>query len=142
MTISEKVSYIQGLYDGMGLDASTSHEAKILSEILDVLREVGLQLEDVDATLDEYGEAIDVISDDLEDVEKVLFDDEDEEEEDLLDDLADFDEEDFFEVKCPECGETLVIDDMVLEMGAIDCPACGQKFALSFDEEETPPSDV
>ena len=41
MTISEKVAYIQGLYDGMGLDAAASNEAKLLSEMLDVLREVG-----------------------------------------------------------------------------------------------------
>lgn len=136
MTISEKVAYIQGLYDGMGLDAAASNEARILSEMLDVLREMGLQMEDMDATLDEYGEAIDVISDDLEDVEKVVFDDEDEEEDELLDELDDFDEDDFFEVECPNCGEDLVIDDMVLEAGTVDCPACGQKFALSFEEDE------
>jgi len=136
MTISEKVAYIQGLYDGMGLDANTSKEARILSEMLDVLREVGLQLEDMDATLDEYGEAIDVISDDLEDVENVVFDDEDDFDDDLDDDdLDDFDEEDFFEIECPGCGEDLMIDDMVLEAGTVDCPACGQKFALSFEDE-------
>lgn len=122
MTIAEKVAYIQGLFDGMGLDKSQSAEAKILSEVLDVLKEVGAQLEDVDATLDEYGEEIDAISDDLSDVEEVLFEDDD------------FDDEDFFEVECPNCGEDLVIDDAVLEAGSIDCPACGQKFALSFDE--------
>jgi len=144
MTISEKVAYIQGLYDGMGLDAATSKEAKILSEMLDVLREVGLQLEDMDATLDEYGEAIDVISDDLEDVEDVVFDDEDEDDfdDDLDDDdLDDFDEDDFFEVECPGCGEDLVIDDMVLEAGTVDCPACGQKFALSFEDEDEEEDD-
>jgi DNA-directed RNA polymerase subunit RPC12/RpoP len=132
MTIIEKVAYIQGLFDGMGLDKSDSKEAKILAEILDVLKEVGDELETADATLDEFGEEIDAISDDLSDVEKVVFDEDDEDD----DDLEDFDDEDFFEVSCPNCGEDLVIDDNVLEAGAIDCPACGQKFALSFDENE------
>ena len=52
MTISEKVAYIQGLFDGMGLDKSQSGEAKILAEMLDVLKEIGDQLESgfVDAT--------------------------------------------------------------------------------------------
>ena len=69
MTISEKVAYIQGLFDGMGLDKSESGEAKVLSEMLDVLKEVADQLETVDSTLDEFGEEIDAISDDLADVE-------------------------------------------------------------------------
>lgn len=132
MTISEKVAYIQGLFDGMGLDKQESGEAKILSEMLDVLKEVGEQLETVDATLDEYGEEIDALSDDLSDVEDAVFEDDDEDEEDF----DEFDDEDFFEVACPNCGEDLVIDDEVLAAGSIDCPNCGQKFALSFDEED------
>lgn len=132
MTISEKVAYIQGLFDGMGLDKSQSGEAKVLSEMLDVLKEIGEQLEMVDATLDEYGEEIDALSDDLSDVEDEVYGGQDEEDEDFDDDLE---EGDFFEVACPNCGEDLVIDDDVLEAGAIDCPACGQKFALSFEED-------
>ena len=133
MTIIEKVAYIQGMFDGMELDKSESKEARILAEMLDLLKEIGAELEDVDATLDEFSEEIDAISDDLADVEEVVFEDEDDEEED--DDEDDFDDEDFFEVACPNCGEDLVIDDAVLEAGAIDCPACGEKFALSFDDE-------
>ena len=48
----------------------------------------------------------------------------------------DLDDEDFFEVDCPNCGESLVIDDEVLEAGVIDCPKCGQKFALDFEGED------
>ncbi len=133
MTISEKVAYIQGLFDGLGLDKSDKGETKILSEMLDVLKEIGAELEEVDATLDEYGEEIDALSDDLSDVEDAVFEDDDDENDDDLDDL---DDDDFFEVSCPNCGEDLVIDDAVLEAGSIDCPACGEKFALSFDDEE------
>ncbi|HIT01335.1 MAG TPA: hypothetical protein IAC21_00715 [Candidatus Enterenecus merdae] len=128
MTISEKVAYIQGLFDGMGLDKSESGESRILAEMLEVLKQVGEQLDSVDATLDEFGEEIDALSDDLSDVEEAVFDDEADDEDEV--------DEDFFEVACPNCGEDLVIDDGVLEAGAVDCPACGQKFALSFDEDE------
>ena len=126
MTISEKVAYIQGLFDGMGLDKSESGESRILAEMLEVLKQVGEQLDSVDATLDEFGEEIDALSDDLSDVEEAVFDDEADDEDEV--------DEDFFEVACPNCGEDLVIDDGVLEAGAVDCP--GQKFALSFDEDE------
>ena len=58
MTITEKIAYIQGLFDGLGLDKSESGEARVLSEMLDVMKEMGAQLEEVDATLDEFGEEI------------------------------------------------------------------------------------
>ena len=77
MTITEKVAYIQGMFDGMDLDKADSKEARILSVILDLLKEVGDQLDNVDATLDEFSDEIDAISDDLSDVEEVVFDDED-----------------------------------------------------------------
>ena len=111
MTITEKIAYIQGLFDGLGLDKSESGEARVLSEMLDVMKEMGAQLEEVDATLDEFGEEIDAISDDLSDVEDAVFEDEDDEDDDEEEDL----DEDFFEV---------------------DCPNCGEKFALSFDDED------
>ena len=138
MTISEKVAYIQGMFDGMGLDKSESGEAKVLAEVLDVLREVGDQLDTVDATLDEFGEEIDAISDDLADVEAIVGEDD----EDDCWCAPDWgcgdgvDGEDFFEVDCRNCGESLVIDDEVLEAGVIDCPKCGQKFALDFEGED------
>lgn len=66
-------------------------------------------------------------------MEEFVFDDEDEDDDD--EDGEELDE-DFFEVACPNCGEDLVIDDAVLEAGSIDCPVCGQKFALSFEDED------
>ena len=130
MTISEKVAYIQGMFDGMDLGKSDSKEARILSEMLDVLKEIGQELEAVDATLDEFGEEIDAISDDLSDVEDAVFEDDDDDD-DFEDDFED--DEESFEVDCPNCGEELIIDDEVIAAGVIDCPNCGEKFALSMD---------
>lgn len=135
MTISEKVAYIQGLYDGLGLDGEKSGEARILSEVLDVLREVGQQLEVVDAAMDEFDEELNTLSDTVAELEDAVFDDTDEDDggfEDFDDDL----DEDFFEIPCPSCGEDLVVDDEALAAGVVDCPACGGKFALSFEDGE------
>ena len=140
MTISEKVAYIQGLYDGLGLDSEKSGEARILSEMLDVLKEVGAQLDSVDAAMDEFDEELDALSDTVSDLEDAVFDDEDEQDGEFGDDDLD---EDFFEIPCPTCGEDLVVDDEVLAAGVVDCPACGGKFALSFEDEkdETPDNE-
>lgn len=138
MTISEKVAYIQGLFDGMGLDKSDGAEAKVLSEVLDVLKEIGEEIDMLDATLDEHGKEFDGVEDALNDLTEGLTE--------LEDEVYGVDEdedggEDFFQVECPNCGEELTIDDEVLEAGSIDCPKCGQKFALSFDEDEEDEDD-
>ncbi len=133
MTISEKVAYIQGLFDGLKLDAEKSGEARILSEVLDVLREVGQQLDSMDAAMDQFDEELDTLGGTVAELEEAVFDDEDEQDADF-DDLDD-DEEDFFEIPCPTCGEDLVVDDEALAAGLVECPVCGGKFALSFEEE-------
>ena len=140
MTISEKVAYIQGLFDGLKLDTERSGEARILSEVLDVLREVGLQLDGMDAALDQFDEELDTLGDTVADLEEAVFDDEDEQDEDL-EDLDDEEDEDFFEIPCPTCGEDLVVDDEALAAGLVECPVCGGKFALSFEDEKDKPFD-
>ena len=77
MTISEKVAYIKGMFDGMALDTETSKEAKLISSIIDVLEEVGLSIEDLEENVDVLSEEIEEVSDDLEEVEELLFDDDD-----------------------------------------------------------------
>lgn len=133
MTISEKVAYIQGLFDGLKLDTEKSGEARILSEVLDVLREVGQQLDGMDATIDQFDEELDALEDTVSELEEAVFEDEDEDEDGGFDED---DEEDFFEIPCPTCGEDLVVDDEALAAGVVDCPVCGGKFALSFEDED------
>lgn len=135
MTITEKVAYIQGLFDGLKLDTEKSGEARVLSEVLDVLREVGMQLDGMDAAMDQFDEELDALGDSVADLEEAVFDDE-EEDEDFTGFEDEDDEEDFFEIPCPTCGEDLVVDDESLAAGVVDCPVCGGKFALSLDDED------
>ena len=132
MTISEKVAYIQGLFDGLKLDTEKSGEARILSEVLDVLREVGQQLDGMDAAMDQFDEELDALEDTVSELEDAVFEDEDE---DGDGGFGGDEEEDFFEIPCPTCGEDLVVDDEALAAGVVDCPVCGGKFALSFEDE-------
>lgn len=130
MTISEKVAYLKGLSDGLNIDTEKSKEGKLISVIIDILEEVGMSIEDLEENAEALGEEIDAISDDLSDVEKAVFDDEDEDDDDCC-----CDDDDFFEVDCPNCGETLMIDESVLEEGVIQCPGCKQKFALDLSDD-------
>ena len=82
MTISEKVAYLKGLAEGLGVD-DQSKEGKLINVIIGILEEVGMSIEDLEDTVDSLGEELDAVSDDLEDVEDILFDkDDDEDEED------------------------------------------------------------
>ena len=129
MTISEKVAYLKGLAEGLDLDTSKSKEAKLISVMIGILEEIGMSIEDLEENTVALGEELDAVSDDLADVEKVVFD------EDEDDDCCCDEDDDFFEVECPNCGETLVIDEDVLEEGAIQCPNCREKFALDLSDD-------
>lgn len=130
MTISEKVAYLKGLAEGLNLDTEKSKEGKLISVMIGILEEVGLSLEDLDENTTALGEELDAVSDDLADVEEIVYgDDEDE-------CGCGCEDEDFFEVECPNCGEDLEIDESVLETGSVECPNCGEKFAIDLSHED------
>ena len=132
MTITEKVAYLKGLADGLAIDTEKSKEGKLIAAIIDVLEDMGMSIEDLEENTTALGEELDAVSDDLSDVEEVLFgDDEDDEDGCCCED----DDEDFFEVECPNCKEPLVIDEDVLEAGVIECPSCHSQFAVSDEED-------
>ena len=126
MTISEKVAYLKGLAEGLNLDTEKSKEGKLISVMIGILEEVGLSIEDLEENAHALGEEIDALSDDLADVESVVYDEENEDE--------DFDD-DWFEVECPNCEEPLVIDDKALADGFIQCPNCQTKFSLDLSDD-------
>ena len=130
MGISEKVAYLKGLMEGMNLNAD-SNEGKLFRAIVDVLDEIALEVEDLTDEVMELGDGLDVISDDLSDVEDVVFDEDDYEELDDEDDEDKDDEEECYATTCPECEEEIFFDDSVLEDGKVECPNCGA--TLEFD---------
>ena len=136
MTISEKVAYLKGLAEGLNLDTEKSKEGKLISVMIGILEEIGLSIEDLEENPQALGEEIDVLSDDLSDVEDVVFD----EDEDDEDDDEDYDD-DWFEVECPTCEEPLVIDDKALADGMIQCPNCHDKFALDLSDDTVEADD-
>ncbi len=138
MTPAEKVAYIKGLMEGMELDTAKG-EGKILAAIVDALEDLALQQEDMGDAIVELNDGLDAVSDDLEDVENVVFGDG--EDECCCghhhDDEDDEDDEDYeYEVECPACGAQLVLEDGDLEQGVIQCPECGETLELDLSEVE------
>ena len=125
MTISEKVAYLKGLAEGLDLDTTKSKEAKLISVMIGILEEVGLSIEDLEDNTAALGEEIDAISEDLSDVEEIVYDEDEDDEDD-----------DFFEVECPNCGAEIDIDEDILDEGTVECPACGEKFVIDLCDDE------
>ncbi len=125
MGISEKVAYLKGLMEGLNIDEQTN-EGKLFTAIVDVLDEIALEIEDLTDEVMELGDGLDVVSDDLSDVEDIVYDDDDDDDDDDEDE-----EEECYATTCPECEEEIYFDDTVLEDGALLCPNCGAK--LEFD---------
>lgn len=128
MTVIEKVAYLKGLAEGLGLDENNKTD-KLISAIIDVLDDMALTLSDIEDDVADISDQVDAVDEDLADVEEFLYEDED----DDCDCDCDCDDE-FFQVTCPECGEDIFVDDDMLEDEFINCPACGTKLEFDFDD--------
>jgi ribosomal protein S27E len=146
MELSNKAAYLQGLVDGLGVDESTK-EGKIIKAMSALLGEMAEAIESVDEDLSRAYDQINDLSDELEDLEADLYEEEDDEDdsdtedEDAEDDDANDDDiasEPFYEVACPNCGETVYVSEDDLDAGEANCAHCGVTFevALEGDDEE------
>ena len=153
MELNKKAAYLQGLVDGLGID-DTTKEGKIIKAMSALLGEMAEVIESVDEDLSRAYDQINDLSDELEDLEADLYEEEDEdgESEDAEDEDTDDDDdakdddiasEPFYEVACPNCGETVYVtlegdgeDDA--EDGPVQyevtCPECGTTSVFEEDE--------
>lgn len=95
----QKVSYLQGLADGLGVD-DTTKEGKLLLHIIDTLEEFADVLADTIDDQIELEEYVNFIDEDLADLEDEVYEDEDDD-----DDYDDYDFDDFLDCCDDEdCG--------------------------------------
>ena len=122
MTLTEKVAYLKGLAEGMNLDKDAK-ETKLFECVVDILEDMAGTVTELDEDLAEVEDYVDEIDEDLGDVESLVYDDEC--------DCCCSDET--YEVECPSCGETIYLDDAMLDEECIECPNCGEKLELDID---------
>ena len=151
MKRTEKMSYLQGLISGLDIDSSTK-EGKVILQMAEVMEEMVLYVDDLQSQVDELTELCDALDEDLGSVEDVLCEDddddykcmncgeqdecdEDEDEEDDEDEDYGFDEDDdeLYEVTCPSCGDTILLDEGMIEEGTIHCPNCNELLEFDYD---------
>ena len=154
MNLTEKSAYIKGLAEGLELDKTTK-EGKILAALMELVDELAKEVTDlkqdideIDEDLDYLNEYIEELDDDLQAVEDFLDEEveDDYDEDDFDDDDDDYcdgdceccdgcDDEEYYEIVCPSCGETVCFDQE-LDPETLTCPACGEKFGCIVEEED------
>ena len=129
MSMVESVAYLKGLAEGLDID-TTKKEGKLLVAIIDVLGEMTASITELEEICDELDELVDIIDEDLGSVEEDLYCDDDDDDND--DDDYEMNEDDeLYEVTCPNCSNVVYLDEVMIVTGEVECPECGQK--LEFD---------
>ncbi len=125
--LKSKVAYLQGLTAGLEL-SNDSKEGRLLKSIVEVLDEFAdsfYGLEESQEQLEDYLESID---EDLYHLEDEIYD------ENALDNSACGEE--YLEVDCPRCKETVCFDSEILEdddIVEVTCPNCDQVVFINDD---------
>ena len=146
MTLNERAAYIKGLAEGMELDQN-SKEGKVIAALIELVSDMADEIAEMDERIDTVHAYCEELDEDLGGVEEILLEDkcdccdcEDDEFEcdgncDCCDEDCDLDDEDYFEVECPACGDVICFDSSI-DPEELTCPACGEKFECLIDEED------
>ncbi|MBQ7786366.1 MAG: hypothetical protein IJ381_09540 [Clostridia bacterium] len=135
--MSEKVAFLKGLAEGLGVKDDTE-QGKLMLAMIDVLDAFAEECKDLDDKVEELEEYVEDIDNDVSDLEEALFSDEDDEDSDDEDDYDedDDDEEALIEYECPHCGTVIFFDEEAFDMEQEHlCPNCNRKV---FEEDEEP----
>lgn len=145
MTASEKVAYLKGLAEGLGVSAEDKC-GKLTLAMIDVLESLANDVEDLEANTADLADAIDDIGEDMAYLEDMCIGDLEDDEDDYDDDddnecsgcpgcSGDSDEQEY-EVTCPQCGEVITVYESDLDFGSILCTRCGADLEFDLDEED------
>ena len=136
--LSDRVSYLKGLAEGLKLDTEKS-EGKLIEKILEVLADITAEIASIRADHDDLSSYVEAIDNDLSDLEDAVLEDDDSDYSDEDDEEEEEDNDDgLVEYTCPHCGE-----EMTFEVDSFDfdedylCPNCHQPlFPETPDEDD------
>ena len=130
--MGEKVAYLKGLAEGLGIDAQ-SEQGKLMLAILDTLEAFARENDELRERVGELAQYVEDIDNDVSDLEEALFSEDD----DDLDDFEDDDDDDgMIEYECPHCGTIVFFDEEAFDMEEEHvCPNCHRRI-FSEDGED------
>ena len=121
MTVTEKVAYLKGLASGLELD-SNDKTVKLLNAIIDTLDEMAEAMSELELDVVDICDQVDAVDEDLAEVEDYLFEPDEDEEDDL------------YEIVCPECDESMIVSIDMLD-DTVECSNCGAELSLAVEDD-------
>lgn len=124
--ISNQLSYLKGLIDGLKVDPESDYGA-IFEGIINVLDEINDSVDELAQLQDELADQVDLIDEDLAAIEDE-FEEEYDEDEDYDDDFE------YYEIDCPKCGAVVCLDEDFFDNDSpVTCPECGEEFDIEIE---------
>ncbi|MGE5543853.1 MAG: CD1247 N-terminal domain-containing protein [Bacillota bacterium] len=123
--LSEKISFLQGLSEGMNVMDNEPH-GKLIIEMLDVMSDMVDYIDELRSEFEDFKIYVETIDNDLLDLEQDMYGE---------------DDDDFIEVTCDNCGEDVYFDASCLDdddVIEVICPKCNEVVYVndgSFDFE-------
>lgn len=123
--LSEKISFLQGLGEGMNV-MDNGPQGKLIVEMLDVMSDMVDYVDELRSELEDFKIYVESIDNDLLDLEEDMYGE---------------DDDDFIEVTCKSCGEDVYFEASCLDdedVIEIICPKCNEVVYVndgSFDFE-------
>jgi len=112
MSIIEKAEQLEDLAKRNPEEAGV-----LLLQALELIGELAKKVVGLEEDLASLTEQVDELGDDFQEICEELYGDE---------------EDEVFEVECPNCGEVMQIDEGILEDGSIACPGCDETLEFEF----------
>lgn len=131
----EKLAYIKGLVEGLNLN-DDKKDTKVIKSLMELLEDIVLDMENLEEGFEEFQQQLDEVDEDLGAIEKDLY------EADQVGKVEKVDkkkttkktkDELYYEVTCPTCGDTICLDEDLINVGEMECPNCGEKLEFDLD---------
>ena len=120
--LTARAAYLKGLAEGMKLDTGTD-EKKLLMAVIGVLEDYAKEIDGIDATCGFMSDSIADIEDEIDFLGSAVFHGEHAHMHGGKDDV---------QVKCPNCGEDIVVSIDEVEEDEVVCPNCGAEIELDL----------
>lgn len=139
MGMSEKVAYLRGLADGMGL-AQDPHQGVFITELINTIESLGTEIDRIHEQQRSVDRYLDEVDQSIFELENEVFEYDDEDEACALPETF-FGEnpmDTYMETDCPHCGETVAYFDdptFIKEASELICPHC-EEVVMTFDHED------
>ena len=121
--LTARAAYLKGLAEGMKLDQSTD-ERKLLLAVINVLEDYAKEIDSIDTECGFMSDSIADIEDEVDFLGSAVFHGEHAH--------MHGGEKDEVQVKCPNCGEDIVVSMDDVEEDEVVCPACGAEIELDL----------